>query len=63
MAKFFQVTVKEGAGAQTWHINADAVRYIRPTQAMKATLVFDGQHRLDVQDGIADLHARLVALR
>jgi hypothetical protein len=63
MASFFEVAVKEGADMQTWHVNADAVRYIRPIQATKATLVFDREHRLDVQDNIADLHARLVALR
>jgi hypothetical protein len=63
MAKFFEVTVKEGADMQTWHVNADAVRYIRPIQATRATLVFDREHRLDVQDSIADLHARVAALR
>jgi hypothetical protein len=63
MAKFFEVAVKEGADMQTWQVNADAVRYIRPIQATKATLVFDREHRLDVQDCIADLQARVVALR
>lgn len=63
MAKFFEVSIKEGTDVQTWHVNADAVRYIRPTQAKKATLVFDREHRLDVQDSVADLHARVAALR
>jgi|GEM_PF-6424015 len=59
MAKFFEVKVKEGTDVQIWHVNADAVRYIRPTQATKATLVFDREHRLDVQDSISDLQARV----
>jgi hypothetical protein len=63
MAKFFEVAVKEGADMQTWHVNADSVRYIRPMQATRATLVFDREHRLDVQDSIAELQARVVALR
>jgi hypothetical protein len=63
MARCFEVTIKEGADVQTWYINADAVRYIGPSQATKATLVFDREHRLEVQDSIADLHARLVAVR
>ncbi len=36
MAQFFEVTIKEGADVQTWYINADAVRYIRPSQATKS---------------------------
>lgn len=59
MAKFFEVTVKEGPDMQTWYVNADAIRYFRQTQATKATLVFDREHRLDVQDSIGDLYARL----
>jgi hypothetical protein len=61
MAKFVEVTVKEGGGdVQRWYVNADAIRYVRQGR-IETSLVFDSEHRIVIQENAAEFNQRLAA--
>jgi hypothetical protein len=61
MAKFVEVTVKEGGGdVQRWYVNVDAIRYVRQGR-VETSLVFDSEHRIVIQENAAEFNQRLAA--
>ena len=62
MAKFVEVTVKEGGGGdvQRWYVNVDAIRYVRQGR-IETSLVFDSEHRIVIQENAAEFNQRLAA--
>ena len=62
MPNFIELTIKEQHDdPQPVFVNADLVRYIRKSRGGKdhTTVAFDPDHRIEVQERVADVMARL----